>query len=149
MALVNCRECGKQISDQAEACPSCGIPILGRSQSQPAPILVAAPKSRSAAVLLAMFLGGLGLHKFYLNRPGWGVIYLIFSLTLIPAIIGFLEGLGYLFMSEQVFQEEYGALGYSAGGTGSHTKRIKTCPHCGAKNRLEDYTCIRCGKPPL
>jgi RNA polymerase subunit RPABC4/transcription elongation factor Spt4 len=26
MALVNCRECGKQLSDQAATCPSCGAP---------------------------------------------------------------------------------------------------------------------------
>lgn len=29
MALVKCRECGKEISDQAAACPSCGAPVAG------------------------------------------------------------------------------------------------------------------------
>ena len=24
---------------------------------------------------------------------------------------------------------------------------IKSCPHCGAKNRSKDYTCISCSKP--
>lgn len=27
MALINCPECNKQISDRAEACPNCGYPI--------------------------------------------------------------------------------------------------------------------------
>lgn len=27
MALINCPECGKQISDKATACPNCGYPI--------------------------------------------------------------------------------------------------------------------------
>ena len=27
MALINCPECGKEISDKAEACPNCGCPI--------------------------------------------------------------------------------------------------------------------------
>ncbi|SEM59376.1 hypothetical protein SAMN04487770_15021 [Butyrivibrio sp. ob235] len=27
MALIKCPECGKEISDQAECCPSCGCPI--------------------------------------------------------------------------------------------------------------------------
>ena len=27
MALITCPECGKQISDQAEACPNCGYPL--------------------------------------------------------------------------------------------------------------------------
>ncbi|HZE59640.1 MAG TPA: zinc ribbon domain-containing protein [Burkholderiales bacterium] len=28
MALVNCSECGKQISDRAAACPNCGNPMI-------------------------------------------------------------------------------------------------------------------------
>ena len=27
MALINCPECNKQISDKAAACPNCGCPI--------------------------------------------------------------------------------------------------------------------------
>ena len=27
MALINCPECGKEISDKANACPNCGAPI--------------------------------------------------------------------------------------------------------------------------
>lgn len=27
MALINCPECNKEISDKAEACPSCGLPM--------------------------------------------------------------------------------------------------------------------------
>ncbi|MDE5758853.1 MAG: TM2 domain-containing protein [Allobaculum sp.] len=27
MALINCPECGRQISDQAKSCPGCGTPI--------------------------------------------------------------------------------------------------------------------------
>lgn len=33
MALIKCPECGKEISDQAGACPNCGFPI---GQSAPA-----------------------------------------------------------------------------------------------------------------
>lgn len=29
MALVNCPECGREVSDQAMACPHCGYPIRG------------------------------------------------------------------------------------------------------------------------
>ena len=28
MALITCRECGRQISDQAQGCPGCGCPII-------------------------------------------------------------------------------------------------------------------------
>ena len=27
MALIKCSECGKEISDQASACPNCGVPL--------------------------------------------------------------------------------------------------------------------------
>ena len=27
MALITCKECGKQVSDQAASCPHCGAPI--------------------------------------------------------------------------------------------------------------------------
>lgn len=33
MALINCPECGKQVSDQAGACPNCGCPIANRPTS--------------------------------------------------------------------------------------------------------------------
>ncbi len=29
MALIECQECGKQISSKAEACPHCGAPVGG------------------------------------------------------------------------------------------------------------------------
>jgi len=28
MAIVSCRECGKEVSDKAETCPHCGVRIL-------------------------------------------------------------------------------------------------------------------------
>lgn len=28
MALISCPECNKEISDKAQSCPSCGVPIL-------------------------------------------------------------------------------------------------------------------------
>lgn len=42
-------------------------------------------------VLLALFLGGFGVHHFYLRRTGLGILYLAFSWTGIPWILGFIE----------------------------------------------------------
>lgn len=39
--------------------------------------------------ILALFLGGIGVHKFYSGFSGKGIMYLVFSWTLIPAIIAF------------------------------------------------------------
>lgn len=65
------------------------------------------PKNKWIAVLLAFFLGGLGIHKFYLGKTGWGIVYLLFCWTWIPSIIAFIEMLRYLFTSEANFRAKY------------------------------------------
>lgn len=42
-------------------------------------------------ILLALFLGGFGVHHFYLRRTGLGILYLCFSWTPFPWILGFIE----------------------------------------------------------
>lgn len=42
-------------------------------------------------ILLALFLGGFGVHHFYLRRTALGVVYLCFFWTPIPWILGFIE----------------------------------------------------------
>ncbi len=60
-------------------------------------------KSKVTAGVLGILLGGIGVHKFYLGRWGWGIIYLLFCWTYIPAVIGFIEGLIYLFSNDESF----------------------------------------------
>lgn len=52
-------------------------------------------------------LGGLGIHKFYLGRIGWGIVYLLFCWTYIPAIVGLIEGIIYLVSSDEKFHNKY------------------------------------------
>lgn len=73
---------------------------------QPQP-LYTVRKSKVVAGLLGIFLGGLGIHKFYLGRIGWGIVYLIFCWTYIPAIVGFIEGIVYLASNEENFHAKY------------------------------------------
>ena len=35
-------------------------------------------KDVTAGVLLALFLRGLGVHRFYMGQVGFGVVYLVF-----------------------------------------------------------------------
>jgi len=112
MTLITCGECGRQISDRAATCPQCDAPVevCSRPPSQPLrykPVRVTVPKSRSVAIVLAVLLGGIGLHKFYLNRPGLGVLYVLFCWTGIPAALGLLEGFVYLIMSDADFHRLY------------------------------------------
>lgn len=34
MALINCPECQRQVSDSAYSCPQCGYPISGRQEAK-------------------------------------------------------------------------------------------------------------------
>ena len=64
-------------------------------------------KSRPVAALLALLLGGLGIHKFYLGQTASGILYLLFCWTFIPALIGFVEGVLFLTMSDEEFARKY------------------------------------------
>lgn len=60
-------------------------------------------KSKVAAGLFGILLGGLGIHKFYMGKVGVGLIYILFCWTGIPAIIGLVEGILYLTESDEKF----------------------------------------------
>ncbi|MCX6785914.1 MAG: TM2 domain-containing protein [Candidatus Komeilibacteria bacterium] len=64
-------------------------------------------KKKGISVFLALLLGGLGIHKFYLGRPGQGILYLIFCWTFVPAIVSLIEGVRYAFMSKEKFNKAY------------------------------------------
>lgn len=95
-----CFACGQTIDSRAEICPKCGVRQSG--------VAVNGKKSRIAAALLAFFLGGFGVHKFYLGRIGQGILYLIFCWTFIPAFIAFIEFIIYLCTSDEAFAAKYG-----------------------------------------
>lgn len=64
-------------------------------------------KNKLIAAILAIFFGDLGIHKFYLGRVEWGLLYLLFSWTGIPMVLGWIEGIVYLCTSDKSFQQKY------------------------------------------
>ena len=64
-------------------------------------------KDKTTAALLAFFLGGIGIHKFYLGRGGQGIIYLLFFWTFIPAMIAFIEFFILIFMNDHEFNMRF------------------------------------------
>lgn len=101
-----CSECGAIINAKAEICPKCGVRQVSVSTAlgQTTP----SGKNRIVAALLAILLGGLGIHKFYLGQTGMGILYLLFCWTFIPALVGFVEGILYLMQSDATFEAKYG-----------------------------------------
>ena len=99
-----CSECGVIIRIKAEICPNCGVRQLttqsfGRGTQE--------PRNKTTAALLAIFLGGLGMHKFYLGKPWIAVIYIVFCLTFIPSLVALIEGIAFLSMTDERFSEKY------------------------------------------
>jgi TM2 domain-containing membrane protein YozV len=99
MAMVFCRGCGKEIHETAVACPYCGCQQVAAA--------VGNIKSQNVATVLAAFLGGLGIHRFYLNRPVSGIIYLLLCWTGIPSLIASVETIIYAFTSQQNWARKY------------------------------------------
>ena len=53
-----------------------------------------------------MLLGGLGVHRFYLGQ-WWGIVYLVFFWTYIPALIAIVEAIQFFTMSEAEFDAKH------------------------------------------
>jgi len=79
---------------------------------QPPPVPASAPGgtagiSKVVLILLTLFLGGLGVHKFYLGRYLQGILYLLFCWTGIPMIIALVELILYIIASEETLNQKY------------------------------------------
>ncbi len=124
---MNCPNCNANLPDGAASCSKCGAifytPVYPQSYSpvNPAPtnpttnpnqtagsvpptvfVDSSMQKSKMAAGLLGIFLGGLGIHNFYLGYTSRGLIQLLVSLltcgvgAIFMEIWGFVEGILYL-----------------------------------------------------
>ncbi len=64
-------------------------------------------KTRTVAILLALFLGGLGIHQFYLGNNIKGILYLLFCWTFIPLILALIDIFLLIMMSNVQFNYKY------------------------------------------
>lgn len=73
------------------------------------PIRPAIPgaEKKIVAGILALLLGGLGVHKFYLGYTKEGIIQLLLSFICVGGIIGIIEGILYLTKSDEEFVATY------------------------------------------
>lgn len=129
-----CPQCGAPINPDASECKFCGEKLVQKTvnqtmdqnpmagQPQVQNVYIQQPqqpvmqpmytginpswpiKNKIVAGILAILLGGIGIHKFYLGKIGMGILYVCFCWTGIPAIIGFIEGLLYLCSNDENFQ---------------------------------------------
>ena len=105
-------------------------------------------KNKTTAALLALFLGGLGMHKFYLGKWVWGIVYLLFCWTFIPSLVSLVEAIVLLVQSEDSFQAKYGASALIMTASGLVHATPKThikCPDCRELIIKDARKCKYCG----
>ncbi|WP_195985560.1 NINE protein [Clostridium sp. D33t1_170424_F3] len=82
-----CKQCGADLSAQAPSAPPPYQPQPNQwnppppnyyvQPSYPAYMEVISPSSRWVALILCIFLGTLGIHRFYVGKIGTGILYLL------------------------------------------------------------------------
>lgn len=119
-----CTKCGSQHSDSESFCSNCGGPLSYYEPTpppygyQPQPQYdrdnafdSAGPegKSRGITALLAILLGGLGVHYFYLNKIGGGFICLLITILTcgIWEIVTLIQGILMFCMTNAEFERKY------------------------------------------
>jgi len=142
LANVFCTNCGKPISEHAVACMSCGAKPVGHKRFcrhcgialNPEQVIcikcgagISTAGSRSVgggsgtsweknklvAGLLALFLGGIGAHKYYMGSWGWGIVFTVAVILtmgfagIVTGIIALIEGIMFLVSTEEAFAAKY------------------------------------------
>ena len=87
---MRCNFCTNEIPAGSAHCPACGAPVTAPQAQQVPPAyqqplqpnyqILNPAKSRVAYILLAVFIGGLGVHNFYAGYTGRGVAQLLISI---------------------------------------------------------------------
>jgi hypothetical protein len=99
--LITCKDCQKEASSEAKACPFCGAPIKS--------------KSYTVAVLLTFVFGAVGLN-FYRGRPlrATAIALVVLTIAAVPLLGIFLVGLyqliffiAFLVGGEEKFQKNF------------------------------------------
>ena len=75
-ATAFCPNCGNPTTPLSVICPKCGAGLGTKTD-----IANVSQKSRLVLLLLALFLGQLGIHRFYAGKTGSGVAMLVLTIA--------------------------------------------------------------------
>lgn len=64
-------------------------------------------KDKNVAGILALFLGWIGVHRFYLGQVGLGILYVILSVSMISVILGIIDAIVFFSMEQDTFDIKY------------------------------------------
>lgn len=106
--MIRCEGCGKDLHRTAISCPNCGFTKVSEKRL----------KNKNLAALLAIFLGGFGVHRFYLGQ-WWGVFYLLLSWTFIPTVVAVIEAIVFLATKQETWNDKHNDGKASSGNSNS------------------------------
>lgn len=110
-----CPNCGASTTEKQIVCVKCGIGLQTENKKTPIKKRKKA-KDKITAGLLALFLGTFGVHQFYLGNTGSGIWRIVITVVgfllfligpLVTGIFALIEGIKYLAMSDEDFDETY------------------------------------------
>lgn len=102
-----CSHCGAKLDDEAYVCVKCGVKVAEDKVNIDG-------KSKLVAGLLAIFLGAIGIHNFYLGYNSKGVTQLLLSTVGACLIVGpIIAGIWAIVEAVQIFT---GAISVDANG---------------------------------
>lgn len=105
-----CTNCGKRLDATMVYCPDCGKKIgTGAEPSTTVNPSAVSTKDKLVAGLFAIFLGGFGIHYFYLGKISAGVLTIVLTICTcgIWKLLMVIQGILMLAMSEAEFRMKY------------------------------------------
>ena len=94
-----CPNCGKEVPENATICLGCGI-SLAEQKNEAAPEAEKknnklGGQDKTVMILIALFIGGLGIHNFMMGETKKGIVKIVFSLCFyigsILALVDFIK----------------------------------------------------------
>lgn len=134
MFIHNCPECGKQYSTQEKVnrvkCPYCGAETnVSYSDQEPSQwqqfgqqtartvddVFSSGPSGRSRGIagLLAILVGAIGVHYFYIGKTGAGIVFLLATLLscgilgVVTEIVSLIQGILFFTSTQEEFESRW------------------------------------------
>lgn len=134
MYIHNCPECGKQYSTQEKVnrvkCPYCGAETnVSYSDQEPSQwqqfgqqtartvddVFSSGPSGRSRGIagLLAILVGAIGVHYFYIGKTGAGIVFLLATLLtcgllgVVTEIVSLIQGILFFTSTQEEFESRW------------------------------------------
>lgn len=92
MSLMNCPECGYQVSDTARICPNCGSNIANAENFVKVVRPLSSPKRKNYGKMIAEIVGSVILIAIGIPLIGSGIGVVLIVLGIIAFLVAFLSG---------------------------------------------------------